>query len=102
MYAIVDTGGQQIWVEEGKYYDLNYIQSYPGDILNFHRVLLLRSGKNLHIGYPCIEKAKIVVKVLRHFKGRKITIFKMKPKKNLKVKNGYRNKVTRILVQSIN
>nr|QCI04292.1 ribosomal protein L21 [Anotrichium furcellatum] len=102
VYAIVDTGGTQIWLEEGKYYDLNYIPSHPGDILNFHRVLFIRTNEKIQIGYPCLEKAKVIVQVLKHLKGRKITVFKMKPKKNSKIKNGYRNKITRVLVQNIN
>ena len=98
-YAIIDAGGRQIWVEPGKYYDLNYIDSNPGDIVNFNRILFIRNHKNIKIGHPCINNIIIKAKVLKHLKGRKLIIFKMKPKKNFRIKQGHRQKMTRILIQ---
>nr|QCI05616.1 ribosomal protein L21 [Cryptopleura ramosa] len=100
-YAIVDLGGRQIWVELGKFYDVNYLSGNPGDILNFHRVLFLSTNNIIKVGMPCLDSTIIKVKILKHHMGRKLTIFKIKPKKNIRCKKGHRQKLTRILVEEI-
>lgn len=101
-YAIIDVGGKQIWVESGKFYDINYLSGNPGDIISFNRVLLLSKDNNIYIGMPCLKSSIIKAKILKHLKGKKLTIFKMKPKKNIRYKKGHRQKLTRILVEEIN
>lgn len=100
-YAIIDSGGKQIWIEKGKFYDLNYIKGEPGDIINLNRVLLINTEGNITIGYPCIESTKIQAKILRHIRGKKVTVFKMKRKKNSRSKQGHRQKLTRLLIEEI-
>lgn len=100
-YAIIEASGKQIWVQPGKFYDLNYINGEPGDIIKLNRVLLINTSGNIIIGRPCIASARIKAQILRHLQGRKITVFKMKPKKNSRVKKGHRQKLTRLLVQEI-
>uniref|UniRef100_UPI0030024E74 ribosomal protein L21 n=1 Tax=Anunuuluaehu liula TaxID=3049639 RepID=UPI0030024E74 len=100
-YAIIDAGGKQIWIQAGKFYDLNYIKGEPGDIVNLNRVLLINQEGNIQIGNPCIESIKIKAKILKHLKSKKITVFKMKPKKNSKSKQGHRQKLTRLLIEDI-
>lgn len=100
-YAIIDAGGKQIWIQAGRFYDLNYIKGEPGDIVNLNRVLLINKKGDIQIGTPCIESVKIKAKILKHLKGKKITVFKMKPKKNSKSKQGHRQKLTRLLIQDI-
>nr|QCI08590.1 ribosomal protein L21 [Spermothamnion repens] len=100
-YAIIDAGGKQFWIQPGKFYDLNYIPSEPGDIIRLNRVLLLSQNGDTQIGNPCLESNYIKIKILKHLKGRKIIIFKMKSKKNMRLKKGHRQKLTRVLVQEI-
>nr|QCI08320.1 ribosomal protein L21 [Ptilothamnion sphaericum]QCI08347.1 ribosomal protein L21 [Ptilothamnion sphaericum] len=100
-YAIIDAGGQQLWIEVGKFYDVNYIPSQPGDIISLNRVLLLYRNGSVHIGNPCLSSTYVKIKVLRHLQGRKIIVFKMKPKKNMRLKKGHRRKLTRVLIQEI-
>ncbi len=100
-YAIIDAGGKQFWIESGKFYDFNYIPSEPGDILVLNRILLVSNDNGLQIGNPCLEYNKVKIKILKHIKGRKIIVFKMKPKKNIRLKQGYRSKLTRVLIQDI-
>nr|QCI07834.1 ribosomal protein L21 [Pleonosporium borreri] len=100
-YAIVDAGGRQFWIESGKFYDFNYIPSQPGDILILNRVLLMSDDNGIKIGNPCLELNKVKIKILKHIKGRKVIIFKMKPKKNIRLKQGHRSKLTRVLIQDI-
>lgn len=100
-YAIVEISGKQIWVEPGRFYDVNQIRGNPGDTIILKRVLLYKNDNNLEIGRPCLNKVYITAKILKHIKGTKITIFKMKPKKNMKLKQGHRQNCTRLLVQKI-
>ena len=100
-YAIIEIGGSQLIVEPGKFYDINYMCVDPGDIITLNRVLLLSSSNKLDIGYPCLTDVVIQAKVLRHIKSRKLTIFKIKPKKNARVKKSHRQKLTRILVKDV-
>nr|YP_009395085.1 ribosomal protein L21 [Bryothamnion seaforthii]ARW63853.1 ribosomal protein L21 [Bryothamnion seaforthii] len=101
VYAVVDTGGNQIIVEPGKFYDINYICADPGDIINLNRVLFLAKSNRFSIGRPCLEDIIVRVKILKHVKAKKLTIFKIKPKKNARLKKGHRQKLTRILVEEI-
>nr|BCB14957.1 50S ribosomal protein L21 [Grateloupia asiatica] len=101
MYAIIEANGKQVWVQPGKFYDLHYIHANPGDIIKFNRVLLINQKGKILIGNPCLASTYIKAKVLKHLLGSKVTVFKMKPKKNTRSKKGYRQKLTRLLVQEI-
>nr|YP_009391774.1 ribosomal protein L21 [Acrosorium ciliolatum]ARW59918.1 ribosomal protein L21 [Acrosorium ciliolatum] len=101
IYAIVDLCGRQIWVELGKFYDVNYLEGNPGDIIHLRRVLFLSSNNIIKLGMPCLHSTIVKVKILKHHMGRKLTIFKIKPKKNIRCKKGHRQKLTRILVEEI-
>ena len=101
LYAIVEASGRQIWVEPGKFYDVNHINGEPGDIVNLKRILLINKDHDVIIGSPCIKHAYIQAKILKHLQNKKITVFKMKSKKNHKMKKGHRQKLTRLLIQHI-
>nr|QCI06235.1 ribosomal protein L21 [Dicranema revolutum] len=100
-YAIIEASGKQIWIEPGKFYDLNHIPGEPGDLIHLNRVLLINKKGIQYIGTPCLKSIKIQAKILRHVKHKKITVFKIKPKKNNKSKQGHRQKLTRLLIQKI-
>ena len=100
-YAIIEAGGKQIWIQPGKFYDLNYIKAEPGDIIKLNRVLLVNTTDGVSVGRPCVKSAVIKAKVLKHLKGKKIIVFKMKAKKNSKSKNGHRQLLTRLLIEEI-
>nr|YP_009564900.1 ribosomal protein L21 [Gelidium coulteri]YP_009565300.1 ribosomal protein L21 [Gelidium sinicola]QBA96251.1 ribosomal protein L21 [Gelidium coulteri]QBA96651.1 ribosomal protein L21 [Gelidium sinicola] len=102
LYAIIEASGKQLWVEPGKFYDVNYTGGQPGDIIQFNRILLKHDKNKIEVGQPCIKSTCIKATILKHLKGRKITVFKMKPKKNQKVKQGHRQILTRLLIHSIN
>lgn len=88
-------------VEPGKFYDLNYIPAQPGDTINLNRVLFLSKDNIYSVGRPCIDNTIVKATVLRHFGGRKITVFKMKSKKNSRVKKGHRQRLTRIFIDDM-
>nr|YP_009295871.1 ribosomal protein L21 [Schimmelmannia schousboei]AOM64806.1 ribosomal protein L21 [Schimmelmannia schousboei] len=100
-YAIIEADGRQIWIQPGKFYDLNYVEGEPGDIIHLNRVLLLNNQGKISIGNPCVQSIKIKTKILKHLKGKKLTIFKMKPKKNMRSKQGHRQKLTRLFIEEI-
>jgi len=100
-YAIVEASGKQIFVHPGKFYDLNYIKGEPGDIVYLKRVLFINRDGTVKIGNPCLDSSKVQAKILKHLRGRKITVFKMKPKKNTRSKKGHRQNLTRLLIQEI-
>jgi len=101
LYAIIETGGKQYRVSEG---DTLYVEKLPveaGETVEIDRVLALVDGENLKIGSPVVEGAKVVLKVVRHGRGRKIIVFKYKPKKNYRRKQGHRQAFTEVTVEKI-
>ena len=100
-YAIVEIGGKQIYVQPGKFYDVNKIHASPGETILLNKILLTKKGDSITIGQPCIDSCSVKARVLRHLKGAKITVFKMKSKKNTRSKNGFRQHLTRLLIQAI-
>jgi large subunit ribosomal protein L21 len=100
-YAIIETGGKQLRVEPGRFYDVERLHLEPGETLTIDRVLLVEHEGNTHIGQPTVEGATVETKVLEQRRGRKIIVFKMHRKKNYRKKQGHRQELTRLFVQSI-
>ena len=100
-YAIVEASGKQFWLQANRYYDLDRCQAKVNDILTLEKVLLINNGKDLKVGKPYVKDAKVKIKVLEHRRGPKIIVYKMRPKKKTRRKNGHRQELTRVLVQSI-
>jgi len=100
-YAIVEASGKQFWLQPNRYYDLDRCHAEADEILTIDKVLLFNDGKNLKVGKPYVKDAKVEIKVLEHRRGPKIIVYKMRPKKKTRRKNGHRQELTRVLVQSI-
>ena len=100
-YAIVETSGSQFWLETNRYYDLDRIDAELDQKLTLEKVLLINDGKKTTIGKPYIKNASVEVKVIAHRRGPKILVYKMRPKKKTRRKNGHRQELTRVIVQSI-
>ena len=100
-YAIVEASGKQFWLQPNRYYDLDRCHAEVNDVLTLEKVLLLNDGKDLKLGKPYVKDAKVEIKVLEHRRGPKIIVYKMRPKKKTRRKNGHRQELTRVLVQSI-
>jgi len=100
-YAIVEISGRQFWIEEGKYYDFNRIPTELGKRITLNRVLLVNDGENILIGQPYLESVKIKGKILEHFRGKKQIIYKMRPKKKTRKKQGHRQELTRVFIENI-
>lgn len=100
-YAIVEISGRQFWIESGKYYDLNRIPTELGKEITLNRVLLLNNDGEILIGKPYLKSVKIKGKVLEHLRGRKTIVYKMRPKKKTRKKQGHRQELTRVLIEDI-
>ncbi|MFZ4666746.1 MAG: 50S ribosomal protein L21, partial [Prochlorotrichaceae cyanobacterium] len=101
-YAIVESGGNQIWVEPGRFYDVDRLGIEPDEPFNFDRVLLINHEGEVHVGQPYIEGAIVEGTVMSHLRGRKILVYKMRPKKKTRKRQGHRQDLTRIMIDSIN
>ena len=100
-YAIVEICGRQFWIEPGKYYDLNRIPTELGKEIILNRVLLLNNEGEILIGKPYLDSVKIKGKILEHLRERKKIIYKMRPKKKTRKKQGHRQELTRVLIEDI-
>jgi|TARA_B100000768_G_C11265415_1_gene370832 large subunit ribosomal protein L21 len=101
-YAIIEVSGRQFWIETGKYYDLNRIPTELGTQITLNRVLLFNNDGDLLIGKPYLENVKVEGKILEHLRGRKTIVYKMRPKKKTRKKQGHRQDLTRVLIENIN
>ncbi len=100
-FAIVEQGGKQYRVAEGSTIEVDRLQNEVGEALTLEDVLLSVDDDKVVIGTPLIEGAKIQAKVVDHIKGRKILVFKYRPKQRYRVKSGHRQQYTRLLIESI-
>lgn len=100
-YAIIETGGKQLRVEPGRFYDIELLSVEPDEKVTIEAVLLVQHNGEVTIGQPHVAGAKVEGTVLRHLRGRKVLVYKMKPKKKTRKKRGHRQEITRLLINSI-
>lgn len=100
-YAIIETGGKQLRVEPGRFYDVERLPVEPDETISLEQVLLVQDGGNVSIGQPLVEGATVEVTVMQHLRGRKIVVYKMRTKKKTRKKQGHRQELTRLMVNSI-
>lgn len=101
MYAIIETGGKQIKVEEGQAIYIEKLDVEAGEQVTFDKVLVV-GGEDTKIGTPLVEGATVTGKVEKHGRGKKIIVYKMKPKKNYRRKQGHRQPYTKVVIEKIN
>ncbi len=100
-YAIIETGGKQLRVEPGRFYDIDLLPAAEGDQVSLENVLLVQDNGDVHIGQPLVEGALVEGTVMRHLRGKKIIVYKMRPKKKTRKKRGHRQELTRLMIDSI-
>lgn len=101
MYAIVETGGKQIKVVEGQEIIVEKLTSDIEEVVTFDKVLFV-GGDDVKVGSPIIEGATVTAKVAEHGRGKKITVYKFKPKKNYSRKQGHRQPYSKLVIDKIN
>jgi len=102
VYAIIETGGKQYRVQEGDVLFLEKLSSEEGQTVVFDRVLAVSEGEELKVDTPGVEGASVTARVLGHGFGKKIIVFKYKPKKNYRRKQGHRQPYTKVQIEKIN
>ncbi len=101
MYAIVEIAGHQFKVEKDQKVFVNRLATEEGKQVAFDNVLLIGDGNKVTVGAPAIGGAQVSAKVLKHLKGDKVIVFKKKRRKGYRVKNGHRQALSEIVIESI-
>lgn len=101
MYAIIESCGKQYKVTEGDVVFFEKLDAEEGKKVTFDNVILVSNEGKIQIGNPYVKGVKVEGKVISHGKGKKIIVFKMKPKKNYRRKQGHRQPYTKVEITSI-
>ena len=101
MYAVIETGGKQVKVSEGSVIYVEKLDVEAGEAYTFDKVLMV-GGEDLRVGAPYVDGVTVDAIVDKQGKQKKIIVFKMKPKKKYRRKQGHRQPYTRLTVTKIN
>lgn len=99
--AVIRTGGKQYLVKKGDKIKVEKLEGEEGSEITFVDVLLVEKNKKIEIGKPLIKNAKVIGKILKQGKGKKVIIFKYKPKKRYAKKAGHRQHFTEVEIKDI-
>jgi len=100
MFAVVETGGKQYKVSVGDVIEVEKLNRNVGDKISLN-VLLVSDGENVKAGSPYVKGTEALAEVVEHGKGDKIVVFKYKPKKNVRRKQGHRQPYTKLKITEI-
>ena len=101
MYAIIETGGKQYKVAEGDVLFIEKLDHEAGDTVKFDKVLAIL-GDTPKFGAPLVSGASVDASVVKNGKGKKVVIFKYKPKKGYRLRQGHRQPYTKVEIKKIN
>ena len=101
MQAVIVTGGKQYSVKEGDVLYIEKLNAEADSTVTFDQVLAVLDGENSKFGTPAVSGASVEAKVLKNGKGRKIVVFKYRPKKDSKSKQGHRQPYTKVQIEKI-
>jgi len=101
MYAIIETGGKQVKVEEGQAIYIEKLNAEAGETVTFDKVLFV-GGESVKVGSPVVAGATVTAKVEKQGRQKKIIVFKYKSKKNQRKKQGHRQPYTKVVIEKIN
>ncbi len=102
MTAIIETGGKQYKVAEGDVLFIEKLNSEAGDEIKFDKVLAVLGEGEAKFGAPVVEGASVDASVVKNGKGKKIVVFKYKPKKGYRLRQGHRQPYTKVEIKKIN
>ena len=101
MYAIVETGGKQYQMTEGRYVDIELLEDAKDSKVVFDKIVMLVNGKKSKVGQPYVAKATVEGTIMAHDRAKKVIVFKQRPKKGHRVKQGHRQGFTRVMINKI-
>ncbi len=102
MYAIVECGGRQYRAEEGHSFVVEKLPYEVGDQIDLEKVLLVAEDGDIKVGQPAVEGASVKATVVEQFRGQKIFVWKYRPRKRYRRRQGHRQSYTRLRVDDIN
>ncbi len=100
-HAIIETGGKQYRVAEGDVIFVEKLKAESGDNVTFDRVLAVVDEAESKFGTPVLEGASVDAEVVKNGKGKKIRVYKMKPKKGYRLTKGHRQPYTQVKINAI-
>ena len=101
MFAIVEIAGQQFKVAKDQKVFVHRLDAKTGDKVSFDQVFMMADGDKFTVGAPAVANASVEAKVVRHLKDDKVIVFKKKRRKGYRVKNGHRQSLTEIVIESV-
>jgi len=101
MYAIIETGGKQVKVQEGQEIYIEKLDAVVGETVSFDNILMV-GGDSLKVGAPFVEGATVTATVQKVARAKKMIIYKYKAKKNYRRKQGHRQPYTKVVIEKIN
>ncbi len=101
MYAMVEISGQQFRVEKDKTIKTQKLAGEVGDNVTFEQVLLVGDGEQVRIGRPVVTGANVAGTIVDQFRDEKVIIFKKKRRKSYRRKNGHRQSLTKVRIDTI-
>lgn len=101
MYAIVESGGRQYRAEEGHTFSVEKLPYEVGEQIELNNVLLLANDNDVKVGQPAVEGVSVKATVVDQYRGKKIFVWKYKPKKRYRNRKGHRQSYTRLRIDEI-
>ena len=101
MYAIVETGGKQYKMEEGRYLKVELLDGEQDSKVVFDKIVMLANGKKSKVGQPYVKGASVEGTIIVHDKEKKIIVYKQRPKKGYRKKQGHRQGFTKVMITKI-
>ena len=102
MYAIIETGGKQYKVQDGDVIFIEKINAENDSKFVFDKVVAVGADDGIKVGAPYVDGATVEAHVVKTGKAKKIIVYKMKPKKNYRRKQGHRQPYTKVQITAIN
>ena len=102
MQAVIVTGGKQYSVKEGDVVFVEKLNAEAGETVTFDQVLAVLDGENSKFGAPTVAGASVQASVVKNGRGKKIVVFKYKPKKGYRLRQGHRQPYTKVEIKKIN
>ncbi|RMG93519.1 MAG: 50S ribosomal protein L21 [Chloroflexi bacterium] len=101
MYAIVESGGRQYRAEEGHSFSVEKLPYEVGEQIELDKVLLLADGDEVKVGQPTVPGVTVKATVVEQYRGKKIFVWKYRPRKRYRRRRGHRQYYTRLRVDEI-
>ena len=101
MFAIIETGGKQYQVTEGRYVDVELLENDVDSKVVFDQVIMLVNGKKSKVGQPYVKNASVEGSIVKHDRTKKVLVYKQRAKKGYRRKQGHRQDFTRVMINKI-